>query len=139
MKLKVMVFDPDVSLRQLLKIFLVGLGHEVQVYKDPSACPIYSNLQDNKCCCPRERACADVVFANFKLPTMNAVDFLKLQRARGCKALDANKAVMSASVTRAMEQAMANFGCHHIKKPFRLAEIKEWVEQCKERVVRSRP
>ena len=138
MNLKVLVFDTENSLRELLRIFLSHQGHEVQVFRDPSVCPVYRNLLSEHCCCPRETPCADVVMMDIDMPNISAIDFLKLQRKRGCKALDANKAVMSGSQSSVVHRAMTEFGCHHITKPFRLGEIKRWVEECAERLASSR-
>lgn len=133
-KHRVLVFDQDHSLRELLRTYLGGQGYEVLAFSDPTICPLYHKLMDEKCRCPRNRPCADSVLIDIKMKEINAFDFLKLQRLRGCKALDANKAVMSASMTQKLEAAIAEFGCHHIKKPFRLEEIKGWLEACAKRL-----
>lgn len=134
MKLRILVFDQEHSLRELLKTFLKQQGHEVLAYNDPTVCPLYGNLTDEGCCCPQERPCADAVLVDINTPKINAFEFLKLQRSRGCKALDANKAVMSAYLSGALDQAITEFGCHHIGKPFRLQEIRKWIDECAERV-----
>ena len=134
MKLRILVFDPDTSLRELLQLYLQNLGHDVQAYREPHLCPLFTSLDNEQCCCPRESPCADIVFMDMRMPHISAFDFLQLQRRRGCKALDANKAVMSTSVTKAVKEAMAAFGCNHILKPFRLAEIRIWIEECASRI-----
>jgi DNA-binding response OmpR family regulator len=139
MKLRILVFDQEHSLRELLKTFLKQYGHEVSVYSDPTVCPLYQKLTDESCCCPRERACADAMLVDINTPRINAFEFFKLQRSRGCKALDANKAVMSAYLTSALDQAMTEFGCHHIGKPFRLREIREWIDECAARLAATPP
>jgi len=136
MNLRILVFDPDVSLQELLCLYLGNLGYDVQSYSDPRLCPLFANLDDEQCCCPQQSPCADVVFMDMRMPQISAFDFLQLQRRRGCKALDANKAVMSTSVTKPVKEAMAAFGCNHILKPFRLAEVKCWVEECSTRIRR---
>lgn len=134
MKLKILVLDQDAGLQKLLKTYLTVQGHEVQTFRDPAACPLYRQLLDERCCCPQERPCADVIIADIGMPHINALDFLRLQRRRGCKAPDANKAVMSASMPRALVMAIKELGCHHIKKPFHLSEIGRWVEECAARI-----
>ncbi|MCM2264363.1 MAG: response regulator [Desulfuromonadales bacterium] len=130
MKLKILVFDQEHSLRELLRTILAAQGHEVMAFSDPTVCPLFGNLLNEQCCCIKEHPCADAVLIDIKMPSISALDFLKLQRRRGCKALDANKAVMSASMTRDLEEAIQEFGAHHIKKPFRLTEIKSWINEC---------
>lgn len=134
MKLKILVFDPDLGLRELLKVYLAGQGHEVFAFSEATVCPLYRNLKDENCRCTQEKPCADAILVDIHMPHINAIDFLKLLRHRGCKALDANKAVMSTSMTKPLETAIAEFGCHHIRKPFHLGDIKTWVDDCKARL-----
>lgn len=133
--MRILVFEPDNSLRELLRIYLAGQGHEVLAFRDPKVCPLYENLGDELCRCPKDAPCGDVVIIDNKMPLISAIDFLRIQRRRGCKALDANKAVMSASMTRQLETELAEFGCHHIRKPFQLSRIREWVDECLGRIV----
>jgi DNA-binding response OmpR family regulator len=133
--MKILVFEPENSLRELLRIYLAGYGHEVLAFRDPTVCPLYANLKDEVCCCPKDAPCGDVVIIDNKMPFISAIDFLKLQRRRGCKALDANKAVMSASMTRQLESDLAEFGCHHIRKPFQLSQVRAWIDECQKRII----
>ena len=138
MKLRILVIDQEQSLRQLLKTFLVQQGHEVEVYNDPSVCPLYPAPATEGCCCTKERACADVIFAGVDTPKVNAIEFFKLQRLRGCKLPAANKAVMSNYLTSSLDNAISALGCHHIGKPFRLTEIREWVDGCRQRLTEKK-
>lgn len=135
--MKILVFDPDQSLRELLRLYLAGHGHEVLAFKDPTLCPLYKTLHNERCRCPRDAPCGDVVIVDDQLPQISALDFFRLQRRRGCKALDANKAVMSSRMTEALEQMIGEFGCNFIRKPFRLASIKRWVDECRERLAQG--
>lgn len=137
MKLRILVFDPDVALRELLEMYLSKMGHDVQAFADPTVCPLFQNISNENCRCSREVPCGDVVMMNMRMPQINALDFLRLQRRRGCKALDVNKAVMSTSVTKEVAEAMAILGCHHLAKPFRLADVRKWVEECSARISKS--
>jgi DNA-binding NtrC family response regulator len=138
MKLNILIFDQEQGLRELLRIYLKQHGHEVTTFSEPTMCSLYRNLMDEHCCCPQEHPCADAIFIDYKTRNINAFDFLKLQRRRGCKALDANKAVMSTNLTKALTDAIEEFGCHHIKKPFLLGEIKSWTEDCVARLAVQR-
>lgn len=136
--MRILVFEPDNSLRELLHIYLAGQGHEVLAFPDPAVCPLFANLGAEDSGCPNSSPCGDVVIIDNQMPHISAIDFLKLQRRRGCKALDANKAVMSASMTKQLEEVINEFGCHHIRKPFQLSKINTWVDECLKRVVQSR-
>lgn len=130
--MKILVFEDDQSLANLLKVTLVKKGHDVSVFSDPTACPVYLN---HEAICPRETPCADVVISDYKMPNMTGLDFYKLQRCRGCKALDKNKALITGSkITDALKKEIEDLGCHYIKKPFRITEVTEWVDSCEERL-----
>lgn len=133
-KLRVLLLEDDPSLSALLKTVLSKRGHQVMAFTDPTACPVFVNPE---CKCPQEFPCADVVISDITMPNMTGVEFFKLQRERGCKALDANKALMSAANQENLA-AVDELGCHFFKKPFRLAEIISWVDECATRVPEGR-
>jgi len=130
-KLRVIVFEDDIAMSDLFRKVLQGYGCEVQAYPDPTACAVFNKPE---CDCPMDRACADVLITDFNMPNMNGVELLRLQRKRGCKALDANKALMSAMTTPRQQAAVKELGCHFFRKPFKLSEIKQWIEGCAERI-----
>ena len=134
MKLKIMVLEQNQVLRELLRTYFSEHGHDVLTFSDPKVCPLYGKRLDEQCFCSNESPCADVVLADFSLPDINALDFLKLQQRRGCKVLDANRAVMSSKMTKVLTKAIEELGCHYIEKPFRLAEIGNWLMDCVARV-----
>ena len=134
MKLRILIFDQDSSVRNLLRTYLSSHGHTVHTFPHPSACPLFHHLEDQGCRCPKAEPCGDVVLMEHCMPGINAFNFLQLQRERGCKALDVNKAVMSTSLPPVMKVALEKFGCHHIAKPFRLENIRRWVEECASRL-----
>lgn len=134
MRLKIQVYVPDLGLRELLKVYLTGQGHEVFVFGDVTVCPWYRNRHDESCQCAYEQPCADAIIIDSHLSHLNVIEFLKLQRQRGCKTIDANKAVLSAGLTRPVGKALRDFGCHHIKKPFRLEDIRRWLDGCETRL-----
>ena len=136
MALRILIIDQDAAVRGLLRTYLGSHGHTVHTFPDPSVCPLFQHLDDQSCCCPKDEPCGDVVLIDHCMPVINAFSFLQLQRARGCKVLDANKAVMSTSQTAVMQAAMQEFGCHYIAKPFRLEAVGRWIEECAERAIR---
>lgn len=131
-KLRILVFDDDPAISVLFKRLLTSMGHDVRVYADPTACPIYNTP---RCDCPREHPCADVILSDFMMPNMNGIEFFENQRKRGCKAPDANKAIISAAASPEQKEAFRRLGCHFIKKPFKIAEIRGWLEECTERIL----
>jgi len=134
-KLRIIVIDDDPAITTLLKTVISGLGHHVLTFPNPTACSVYKKPE---CKCPQDFPCADVVIADIMMPQVSGIDFFKLLKRRGCKALDANKALMSAAITTAQEQSVEELGCHFISKPFNLHEVKKWLSECAERTPEGR-
>jgi DNA-binding NtrC family response regulator len=137
MTLRIFIFDQDAAVRGLLRTYLSSHGHTVHAFPDLTTCNLSRHLDDQNSRCSQAAPCGDVVLIDHCMPLINAFSFLQLQRERGCKVLDANKAVMSTSLSPAMKNAMQEFGCHYIAKPFRLEAVGRWIEECASRVNRS--
>ena len=129
--LRVIVFEDDLAVSGLLKKMLQRFGHDVRTFPDPTACPVYRNPE---CDCPMETPCADALITDIMMPNMNGIELLRLQRRRGCKALDANKALMSAATTPQQRAAVEELGCHFFQKPFKMSEVRQWLNECAERI-----
>lgn len=130
--MKIIIFEDDESLANLLEQMLTLKGHTVHCFPDPTVCPIF---KDHEKKCPKDKPCADVVISDYMMPNMTGISFFKLQRERGCKALDSNKAIVTGSVIDAdMKEEIKELGCHYFKKPFRVAEILDWVDECEKRL-----
>lgn len=134
-KLKVLVFEDDPSMSNLFGMMLQGCGYDVSIFPDPTACQVYRN---QKCDCPMDSPCADAIITDISMPNMTGIELLRLQRKRGCKALDANKALMSAADTPLHREAIEELGCHFFRKPFKMSEIKQWLEECSERSLKGK-
>jgi len=130
---RVLVFEDDRDLAFLLERMIGSFGFEVDVYPDPTVCPVY---RMPRCTCPKSSPCADIVISDYRMPRMSGVEFMKLQQERGCKARVENKAIMSASITSAQKKEIEALGCHFISKPFRRAEIREWLDACVARLAK---
>ena len=130
-KLRVIVLEDDIAMSDLFRKVLQDYGCEVQAFSDPTAFTVFCNPE---CDCPMDKACIDVLITDFNMPNMNGIELLRLQRKRGCKALDANKALMSAMTTPRQQSAIKELGCHFFRKPFKLSEIKQWIDECAERI-----
>ena len=113
------------------KKVLQGYGCEVQTFTDPTACAVFGNPE---CDCPMDTPCADVLITDMMMPNMDGIELLRLQRKRKCKALDANKALMSAITTPQQQAAVKELGRHFFRKPFKLTEVKQWLHDCAERI-----
>lgn len=134
-RLRIIIIDDSPTMTRMLEAALSRLGHQVMTFTDPSICPA---VKKPDCDCPQEFPCADIIISDFMMPGMNGIDFFRRQRENGCKALDANKALMSGVITPQMQKAIAELGCHFIKKPFKIKEVVRWVEECAGRIEEDR-
>ena len=127
MKLRVLIFDNDPSILSLLHTYLTGEGHQVLTYAGPYDCPL-SAL--DACACPAEQRCADAVLVDVRFPTVDGIAFLVERARKGCKLVNANKAVMSATLNEAQERTIRELGFSTLKKPFRLSLLSSWLRDC---------
>jgi len=129
--LRIVIFEDDQALASMLKLVLSKGGHDVQVFPDPTICPVY---RDHETECINGTPCADVIISDYKMPHMTGLDFFKLMRMRGCKAKDENKLLITGSVISAeMKHDIKGLGCCCIKKPFKISKIVNWVDECADR------
>lgn len=129
--LKAIVIEDDVALANLLEHTLRASGYQVRTFRDPTVCPVFGDLGRD---CPLSAACADVLITDVMMPNMNGLTLLRLQQCRGCKLLAANKALISATTSAEIQEAVADLGCHFFKKPFPLATLKDWLGECRRRL-----
>ena len=131
-QLRIIVLENDPTLAGLLQLSLENKGHTVKVFDNPEACPIFKKHEQK---CPKDDPCADVIITDLMMPNISGIDFLTIQRRRGCKAPDANKAIISgAAISEEQQKAIDELGCKFFKKPFRLIELVQWVDECAKRV-----
>ena len=131
-KLIVTVIDDELVLCNALEKVFQILNCEVRTFQSPTtACNVSQKIG---CNCINESACTDVLITDMKMPDINGLELLKLQRDCGCKALDSNKALMSALATPQQQAEVKSLGCRFIQKPFKLPEIEQWINECKSRI-----
>lgn len=134
-KIRIIVFEDDPALGTLLKQVLIHKGYDVRIFSNPTACVVFS---DHGTQCSQHSPCADIILTDHMMPNMTGIDFLKFQRMRGCKALDANKAVITGSViNKELMDTIDSLGCKIFKKPFKIAEILKWIDECAGRILKS--
>jgi CheY-like chemotaxis protein len=112
-KLRVIVFEDNQALSDLFKKILQGFGHHVHTFSDPT---VFHVCRDPECEHHEDFPCADALIVDIMMPNMTGIEFLKLQRERGCKILPENKALMSAVTSSQQQAAVEEFGCHFFKK-----------------------
>lgn len=131
-KLRIIVYEDDPALSEMLTKVLESKGHDVLSYQDPTFCPTYSDLKSE---CLHKRPCTDVIISDYNMPNVTGAEFLKIQKALGCKVPFENKAIVTGAVlNQETKDLIESLGCKLIKKPFKLTELLEWIEGCVERI-----
>ncbi len=129
MKVRAIVLDDDYTIRTVISDILEDRGYEVFGSSEPLFCPIYL---DCECSCPVEHLCATVVITDINMPNMTGLEFIEHQKSNGCKVQ--NVAVMSGSWTDEELDHAKRLGCHTFNKPFKVGEIKNWLDACEKKL-----
>lgn len=132
MKLRILVFDDNADIRELLHTALSSKGYEVTTLSDPSEFPF---LYKGDCPCSPEKPCADILIADIVMPNIDGIEFYKKLKGNGCLPLvHGNVAIMSGYLTIHYMKELNDLEIHYFRKPFQLGEIYSWVEQCRARI-----
>ena len=129
--MKVLIFEDDQSIGNLLKCFLSHKGHDVTVFNNPLICPLY---QDDKCTCPKDSPCADVIFIDYNMPQLTGLELIQRQDRMGCKLLIKNKALMSAYLSPSAIKDLRTKGYQIITKPFKMDKTLQFMDECQYRL-----
>jgi len=131
-KPRVIIFDDEVFILNMLKEFFLMRGYEVLTYSDPtSICPIYG--QGGDLCSSHDRCC-DVMITDFNMPYVKGVELLERQSRKGCKLNIRNKAVISGYIDEQYRMRVLQLGCAFFQKPFNLLMLMEWLAGCEQRI-----
>jgi len=124
---RILVFGDHEELGSLYSLFLRSKGYEVFHFPSPATCAL---ITKQKCTCPRDYVCADILIADMDMEGMTGLDLIRHQKDRGCLALPEHKAVLCKRFTNKQEYEAAALGCKTLRKPFRLLDMMEWVKKC---------
>jgi FixJ family two-component response regulator len=124
-KRKVILYDDDDAVLNLLKIFFIQRGYEVLAYRRPVVCPSGEYIME----CPETEACADILLTDYIMPGMNGVELLMAQSRRNCKIPAVRKAIISGFVDDIVLKKLHNLGYACFEKPFNLQELGEWLDE----------
>ena len=133
--MRILLFDDDKDTCTLFSIFLRGKGYEVLTFASPVTCALISA---NKCACPRNFACADIVITDMNMPVMTGLELIRHQLSIGCQVPPENKAVLSAALTSEQEDEFRSLGCRLLRKPLKLNTLLNWVKDCEKRIPSGR-
>jgi CheY-like chemotaxis protein len=132
MKLRIIVLDLDEGNRELVSSIARIRGHEVLAFAEPYSCPLYSH---SECDCPQDQACGDLMIIDTRMLKMTGLEFIRRQRDHGCKGALHNKLVLSTTAGKEEEIRFAKeLGCKIIKKPFKVKDILDWIDECEKTI-----
>ena len=133
MKLRVLIFEDNDSLRTTLEHIFNELGYEVFAFSDPSMCPVFDSVHHN---CPSDHACADIIISDLNLPNKSGLEYVKEQQEKGCKVKC--QALMSGEWSDSDSQYAQELGCRVFHKPFNFEEMLLWLDDCGKRIAPER-
>jgi CheY-like chemotaxis protein len=128
-KVRAIVLDDDYMLRTVLSDILKDRGYEVFDASEPTFSPIYL---ESKCPCQDGYFCTNIIITDINMPNMSGLEFIEHQKSMGCKIT--NLAVMSGRWTDEEREHAKRLGCHTFNKPFKIDEIKKWLDACESKL-----
>ncbi len=129
MKARAIVLDDDYTIRTILSDILKDRGYEVIDSSDPTLCPVYL---DSKCTCADGYFCTNIIITDINMPYMKGLEFIEHQRRNACKA--SNIAVASGRWADEDLEHAKRLGCHIFNKPFKIDELKKWLDSCESKL-----
>ncbi len=120
MKSRVLVFDDDNNLRNLIVEILEEIGYEVLSFQNPSKIGKKLQLEYSKT--------DDIVITDIEMPIMNGIEFIKKLIKVNFKT--ENIAIMSGNWTESSLDFANHFGIKILKKPFSLNDLMFWCKKC---------
>jgi DNA-binding NtrC family response regulator len=129
-KRRVLIFDDEVMILDVLRDFFAYRGYEVQTHAEPAVCPLHGDISS----CPEKTPCCDVIMTDYQMPGMNGIELLRQQARRGCKLTVENKAVMSGYFDHEKLESIGRLGCKYFEKPISFDDLGRWVDACEKRM-----
>jgi CheY-like chemotaxis protein len=125
LKIRAVVLDDDGAIKALVSNLLRERGYEVYASSEPFLSQVYMG---SGCSCSVGHTCTDIIITDNNMPNMSGLKFIERQKRMGCRVQ--NTAVMSGSWTKEEIEHAKKLGCHVFNKPFKINEIKEWLNEC---------
>jgi len=132
---RIIFFGDQEGICGLYSLYLRSKGYDVFHYPSPMSCAVMSQ---QKCTCPRNHVCADIIITEMEMEDMSGLDLFRHQYERGCRSLPHNKAIISNKFTTTQEREAKALGCKLLRKPFRLLDVMEWVNECERDIPTNR-
>jgi len=128
---RVIIFDDEAILLELLGFCFAKWGYEVFSYRTPMVCP-FSGRSSGSCAGSSECRvpCADLVISDFKMPQMTGIELFQLQAQKGCRIDNKMKAIMSGCTDAKLLKQCEDSGYRFFEKPFECSDLTGWLSEC---------
>jgi|MudIll2142460700_1097286.scaffolds.fasta_scaffold12225_5 CheY-like chemotaxis protein len=130
-KPRVIIFDDEPSLLELLELCFAKWGYEVFSYSTPVVCPLNGSSAG---ICESHAPCADLVISDFQMPQMTGIELFQLQAQRGCKVNRKMKAIMSGHSDGELSRHCEGLGYRFFEKPFACSDLTDWLSECERNI-----
>lgn len=121
-KLKIMIIEDEMCIRESLQWFLEDSGYEVIARDSPFDCMVYTGGQSTT-----NVSCSDVLIIDQHLPDMKGLDFVEQLVERGFKGIMQNILLMSGDATSIDATKAERLGIKVVQKPVAFEYLENWL------------
>jgi DNA-binding response OmpR family regulator len=132
-KPRIIIFDDDKIILELLHNYFSACNFEVQSFNAPILC---RHAKDMGRC---QKPCADIIITDYVMPGINGIELLDSHFKHGCAIESKNKAIVSGDLPDRYRDKMNGLADAFFRKPVRLRELYEWTKACIDRIDLSQP
>ena len=125
-KPRVIIFDDDAMLLEVLEFYFDKWGYEVLSHQSPMVC-LFNGAAGS---CKSLSSCADLMISDFQMPHVTGMELFQLQEQRGCRVDRKMKAIMSGHADEALLRQCKDSGYRFFQKPFSFSELDSWLSEC---------
>lgn len=126
--MKITLLEEDKALLEWTTKYLQYKGYNVNGIM---VNPVHVNDLSDVCTCSVDNVCADALLLGTRTVTQETIQSLISQEAKGCLLPRIKKGIVGKVFCSEVLQNIQQQGYSVIKKPFKLAEISEWLETCR--------
>jgi len=132
-KIRILLLEDDVMIRELLTKILTERGYEVYPYDTPAVCPLQ---EEKNCRCSEKQTCFDIILSDLDMPILNGLDFLESQKKKKCKC--ESVAIMSGNITEDARLRAEKIDIELFEKPVSLKELFGWFDKVEKNIDKDR-
>jgi len=123
---RVMLYDDDQIVLDMLKLFFTRRGYEVFDYVEPVVCPL---KKDHTTSCENFEPCVDVIISDYQMPKMTGIELLQNQSKKGCKVDTRMQVIMSGYSDEKIITQCNDLGYSFFQKPFTFSKLSTWLSE----------